>query len=71
MKTEKQIRERIDFLESRGKDGIDVKREMDILESIIWLWDEENVIRDFKETVAEFRKENIQYLRTVLWALED
>lgn len=35
MKTEKQIRERIDFLESRGKDGIDVKREMDILESII------------------------------------
>ena len=66
MKTEKQIRERIDFLESRDVDSTDTIRALNycILEKDI-------VLRICASTMIMDKSTSIQYIRTILWVLED
>lgn len=70
MKTEKLIIERIDFLKTRQKDGIDTKNTIVALE---WAKcsSEEEIREELRNTVADGWKIPFRYIRDLLWVLED
>lgn len=75
MKTLKQIQDRITFLESRQKDGIDVSETLLILNWAL-LVQKEDVIEEIMNTAqnissTSYWQKDITYMRDLLWVLED
>ena len=75
MKTLKQIQDRITFLESRQKDGIDAS---ETLRTLNWalLVQKEDVIEEILNTAeiisnTSYWQKDITYMRDLLWVLED
>lgn len=67
MKTLKQIQDRITFLESRQKDGIDVSDTIFIL--IFMIKRSKAELKNFLITTA--KSDRYSHMREVLWMLED
>ena len=69
MKTKQQIQERIKFLESRQKDGVDVADTVKMLEWAL-ISTEEDLKEEMVNSIQNCSKLPIREIRDILWALE-